>query len=33
MVVKHDMEGWFIYTPDGERFPYSLENITKALSA
>jgi hypothetical protein len=31
MVVRYDTEGWFIYTPEGERLPYSLQNITMLL--
>jgi hypothetical protein len=32
MVIKVDEGQWYIYTPDGSRFNYSIENIVRALA-
>ena len=31
MVIKVDEGKWYIYTPDGHRYNYSLENIVRVL--
>jgi hypothetical protein len=31
MVIKVDEGKWYIYTPDGRRYNYCLENIVRAL--
>ena len=31
MVIKVDEGIWYIYTPDGNKLNYSLENIVRAL--
>jgi len=31
MVIKVDEGKWYIYTPDGNKYDYNLENVFRAL--
>ena len=31
MVIKVDEGKWYIYTPEGDKFDYSVENVARAL--